>query len=169
LLFFFLSCVRISVADNNGFWTGLLELLHLLLQSPLITITYKSSQLTYCLGLFPFSFSFLNSLTTSELTTEIPTLSPVSFLVGPNILLNHHLQQIHYYCVLNFCCGNVSSDSLLSKECPSAVESMTTGIHLPSRCLSIVIRVILLLLLYCFNSFSLADIIKSLNNCCNNI
>jgi hypothetical protein len=39
-----LSRVRASVTNNNGFWIGWLDLLALLLQLPLITITYNSSQ-----------------------------------------------------------------------------------------------------------------------------
>jgi hypothetical protein len=43
-LLFIFSRVRGSVTTNNGFWIGRLDLLALLLQLHLITITYKSSR-----------------------------------------------------------------------------------------------------------------------------
>jgi hypothetical protein len=41
---FILSCVRGSVMNNNGFWIGRLDLLAMLVQLHLITITHNSSQ-----------------------------------------------------------------------------------------------------------------------------
>jgi hypothetical protein len=45
----------------------------------LITINYNSSQSIYCRGLAPFSFSFLTSLTTSELTERSHVSSLYNF------------------------------------------------------------------------------------------
>jgi hypothetical protein len=62
-----LSRVRGSVTNNNGFWTGWLDLL-----TPSFIITLNYNQLQYltindCWWLAPFSFSCLSSLTASEL------------------------------------------------------------------------------------------------------
>jgi hypothetical protein len=48
------------------------------------------------------------------------------------------------YCVLIRCCGNVSSDPLLSNGCPSTVDSVTSGMCLLNHCLAMNVSVILL-------------------------
>jgi hypothetical protein len=114
---YILSCVRGSVTNNNRFWVGCWDLLTPLVQSLLITMNYNNLQSIYCRGLAPFSFSCLNSLTTSQLTPR----SHVFYLrEGPNI--NHRLQQFLYYCML-LCCGNVFSDPLPGNRRPSIAES----------------------------------------------
>jgi hypothetical protein len=74
-----LSSVRGSVTNNNGFWIRWLDLLTPSLQSLLITINDNSWQSIYCRGPAPFSFSCLNSVTTSEQTQRSHVSSLCNF------------------------------------------------------------------------------------------
>jgi hypothetical protein len=57
--------------DDSVYWSRLLK-------SLLITINYNNSESIYCRGLAPFSFSCLNSLTTSELTEQSQSQSHIA-------------------------------------------------------------------------------------------
>jgi hypothetical protein len=85
------------------------------------------------------------SLTTAEHLncTERSHVSSLYNFGKDRIDRSRHLQQFLYYVyyVLIRCCRNVFSDRLPGNGCPSMVESLSSRMYLPSRCLAMAICV----------------------------
>jgi hypothetical protein len=140
------------VTNNNGFWTGWLDLL-----TPSFTVTLSQSitalSLIYpfhkSLGHAPFSFSFfivLLSLPSYNSSARTPRKTPSSLMKNACLLVRYLGMDIceQYRKHLFFYCCNHSALHSTGSYPIVACVFVAAGMYLPSRCLATYLYVTLL-------------------------
>jgi hypothetical protein len=125
-----------SVTNHNGFWIGFIDTFFV--HSLLITINYKDSHSIFSRTLLPWLPR------TRSILILILRLSPLYFVVLCSVLFYNSSARTPRK-TLVICKECLCICSLPSNGCPSLVESVTSGMFLPSRCLAMINCVTILL------------------------